>query len=212
MSRGNGSFTALRRLVDRRPELEHCQICNTGLIPGHQHLLEPGTRNLVCACDPCALLFPSRRNGKYKQVPRRVRILHDFRLSDGHWDSLMIPIGMAFLFESSVGKRMTALYPGPAGAVESLLPLTAWNDIAEENPILAEMEPDVEALLVNRLAHRAEGEVSEYYLAPVDRCYQLAGLIRTHWRGLSGGPEMWAETGRFFDELRRSAVGGGARA
>ena len=175
-------------------------MCNTGLIPGHQHLLEPATRRLVCCCDPCALLFPSRGNGKYRQVPRRVRVLENFLLTDGQWDSLMIPIGMAFLFESSTESRMTALYPSPAGAIESLLPLDAWNDLAQDNPILTGMEPDVEALLVNRLG------TGEYYLTPIDRCYQLVGLIRTHWRGLSGGTELWGETERFFDQLKKEAT------
>jgi hypothetical protein len=31
--------------------------------------------------------------------------------------------------------------------------LEAWNDIVQENPVLAAMEPDVEAFLVNRLGH-----------------------------------------------------------
>ncbi|HYZ82936.1 MAG TPA: DUF5947 family protein [Bryobacteraceae bacterium] len=199
LSSQNRSFATLRRFVERRPEPERCHMCSTELARGHQHLLELATRRLVCACDPCALLFPSRRNGKYKQVPRRIRILQDFRLSDGQWDSLMIPIGIAFLFESSRESRMTALYPSPAGAVESLLSLDAWNEIAEENPVLAGMEPDVEALLVNRLGD------GQYYLTPIDRCYQLVGLIRTHWRGLSGGSEMWEETERFFRELRSLA-------
>ena len=43
-------------------------------------------------------------------------------------------------------------------------------------------EPDVEALLVNRV-----GAVREYFIVPIDECYKLVGLIRLHWRGLSGG-------------------------
>ena len=48
--------------------------------------------------------------------------------------------------------------------------------------MLAELEPDVEALLVNRM----KGERA-YYRAPIDECFKLVGLIRMHWRGLSGG-------------------------
>jgi len=29
------------------------------------------------------------------------------------------------------------------------------------------------------------------------------GLIRTHWRGLTGGKEVWQQLGRFFDALER---------
>ena len=39
---------------------------------------------------------------------------------------------------------------------------------------------------------------------PIDECYKLVGLIRTHWRGLSGGDEVWDEIARFFDRLARA--------
>ena len=55
------------------------------------------------------------------------------------------------------------------------------------------MEPDVEALLINRV-----GPAREYFLAPIDECYRLVGLIRLHWRGLSGGTEVWKEIQGFF--------------
>ena len=56
-----------------------------------------------------------------------------------------------FLFKSTPENRVLALYPSPAGATESLLSLDTWDDIVHENPVLTEMEADVEALLVNRL-------------------------------------------------------------
>jgi len=31
------------------------------------------------------------------------------------------------------------------------------------------------------------------------------GLIRTHWRGLSGGTEVWREIGSFFAALKKRA-------
>ena len=63
--------------------------------------------------------------------------------------------------------------------------------------MLAQLEPDVEALLVNR----ARG-AREHWLVPIDDCYGLVGLIRTRWRGLTGGKEVWEEIGRFFDGAR----------
>jgi hypothetical protein len=55
---------------------------------------------------------------------------------------------------------------------------------------------------------------AEYYIAPIDECYKLVGLIRTNWRGLSGGTEVWIEIGRFFAELRSKSelVTGGSNA
>ena len=67
--------------------------------------------------------------------------------------------------------------------------------------MLARLEPDVEALLVNRL-----GPKRECYWVPIDRCYQLVGLIRLHWHGLSGGLGVWEQVERFFTGLREKAV------
>jgi len=113
---------------------------------------------------------------------------------------LLIPIGLAFFLKSSTEGRVIALYPSPAGPMESMLSLDAWEDIVADNPVLDTMETDVEALLVNRLNHGGE-----YYLAPVDRCYELVGLIRSNWRGLSGGTEVWEKIRRFFEELKEGA-------
>ena len=43
-------------------------------------------------------------------------------MTDAQWESLILPINLAFFFHSSVEGRTIALYPSPAGAVESLLP------------------------------------------------------------------------------------------
>jgi hypothetical protein len=109
---------------------------------------------------------------------------------------------MAFLFRSSLENKIVALYPSPAGAVESLLPLDAWAEIEAHNPSLHQLKPDIEALLVNRVGHAHGLRDAEYYIAPIDECYKLVGLIRTNWKGLSGGTEVWNEVGRFFTELR----------
>src|SRR3954453_22472252 len=109
--------------------VEFCDLCHVALAEEHQHLLEASTRRLECACDGCAILF-SGEGQKYRRVPRRIRYLPEFRLTDAQWDGLMIPIGIAFVFHDSKTGKVTALYPSPAGAVESLLTLEAWNEIA----------------------------------------------------------------------------------
>jgi hypothetical protein len=40
---------------------------------------------------------------------------------------------------------------------------------------------------------------------PVDRCYQLVGIIRQRWRGFTGGNDVWEAIRAFFDDLRREA-------
>jgi hypothetical protein len=117
-------------------------------------------------------------------------------LPDEAWESLALPINLAFFFYHTPGEKMVALYPSPAGVTESLLPLPAWQAIAAANPALREMAADVSALLVNRV-----GAARDYYIAPIDVCFELVGLIRVHWRGLSGGTEMWREIDAYFARL-----------
>jgi hypothetical protein len=162
-------------------------------------LLELGKRNIICACDACALLFSGQAAPRYRRIPRRIRMLRDLNLDDQQWDSLLIPISLAFFFYSSSAGRAVAYYPSPAGATESLLDLEHWDAIAEGNPVLKRMEPDVEALLVNRI-----GKPPEYYIAPIDLCYRLVGVIRKNWRGLSGGKEVWKQIDAFFVALKQA--------
>jgi hypothetical protein len=196
---------ALQRFLRPRPRVEVCELCSAVLGPEHQHLVEPAQRSLVCACDACAFLFSQQGRTKYKRLPRRVRFLPDLRITDGQWDSLAIPIGLAFLFHSSTLGRVVALYPSPAGATESLLSLATWNDLVEANPVLRDAESDVEALLVNRVGSLRGSSGPTHYLVPIDACYRLVGVIRAHWRGFSGGTELWQEVERFFADLDERA-------
>jgi hypothetical protein len=199
------AFGTLRQFVRRKKNVERCELCSAEVAPEHPHLIEPATRKLLCSCNACAILF-SAMGTKYKRIPRRVLALADFHLTDGQWESLMVPISMAFFYRSTPDARVVAFYPSPAGATESQLPLDTWQDIANANPPLANMEADVEALLVNRVGHVRGVAAPEYYVLPIDECYKLVGLIRTQWRGLSGGTEVWQEIGRFFDGLKERAT------
>lgn len=199
------SFAALKSLA-RKPSgggkvpRERCELCGAGVAHEHRHLVEPVSRRIICACDACSLLFLNQGETKYTRVPRQARYLRSFLITDGQWDSLLIPIGLAFFIKSSVEGRVVAMYPSPAGPTESLLPLETWMDLVQDNRVLETMEPDVEALLANRL-----DRPGEYFLAPVDKCYELVGLIRGNWRGLSGGTEVWQRIGDFFEQLKEGA-------
>lgn len=201
----NSSFANLRRLMRQRAPVERCELCSAGLAANHQHLIEPASRKLLCACDACSILFCNEES-KYRRVPKDIRSMPNFHLSEAQWESLMIPISMAFFFYSSPADRMLALYPSPAGATESLLTLGAWEEIAEQNPLLKELRPDVEALLVNRVRRGRETGAAEYFIAPIDECYRLTGLIRARWRGLSGGAEVWEKIEQFFAGLRDRSI------
>jgi hypothetical protein len=190
----------LRRFRQKRILEEKCELCGAGLSPSHRHLLEIFNSRIVCTCDPCAFRFQDVVAGRFKLIPRDVWRLPQLSLPDVEWENLALPINLAFFFYSSAEKKTKALYPSPAGATESLLPLSAWNIMAERNPQLRAMQPDVEALLVNRV-----GTQRDYYVVPIDVCFELVGLIRSHWRGLSGGDAVWQQVDSFFARLSAKA-------
>lgn len=194
-------FAPLRSFVGARPAAEQCDLCSAAIGPEHRHLLEVEPGRVICSCDPCALRFHGVISGRFRLIPRDVRSLGGFAMSDALWESLAIPISLAFFVDTSTAGRVIALYPGPAGITESLLTLDAWEDLRRDNSVLERMEPDVEALLVNRI-----GMTREYFLTPIDLCYELAGVIRLGWRGFSGGRDVWLEIDRFFERMRARAV------
>jgi hypothetical protein len=198
----------LRKFAEARPNdrplrhasVEQCELCSIRIPPRHRHLLEMPTQEIVCACDACALRFQDVVEGRFKLIPRDARALFGFKITDTDWENFALPINLAFFFYNTPNKKMMAYYPSPAGATESLLPLDAWESLRGQNPPLQKMLPDVEALLVNRAA-----KSRDYFIAPIDKCYELVGTIRMHWRGLSGGQEVWDKIESFFTHLKTNA-------
>jgi hypothetical protein len=191
------ALASLRRFVRPRALPERCALCDVALAREHPHLVEVASRRLVCACEACAVLFSSRVEARYRRVPRRIQFLTSFRLSDARWEGLQLPINLAFFLHSTPAGRVIALYPSPAGATEAWLSEEAWQALVADHPALRDLEPDVECLLVNRV-----GEARESYRVGIDECYKLVGLIRIHWRGLSGGAAVWEEIDRYFAGLK----------
>jgi hypothetical protein len=194
-------FRVLQQFAKSRKPLERCELCATPVSENHEHLIDPVARKIVCSCHACAILFSDQQAAKFKRIPRNISLLENFEITDAEWDSLMIPIGLAFFFYSTPEKKTIAVYPSPAGPMESLLKLETWEEIIRKNEkYLLSMQSDVEALLVNRVRQNRES-----YRVPIDECYKLVGIIRANWRGLSGGTEVWSEIASFFAELRKRA-------
>jgi hypothetical protein len=178
---------------------EACEMCAEPVGDGHSHVVNLDSRQIMCTCRACWLLFTHQgaAGGRYRAVPDRY--LHDprFGLGEAQWEALQIPVRVAFFFHNSDLGRVVAFYPSPAGATESLLPLEAWAEVVAANPAMTDLVPDVEALLVRRA-----GEGFECFLVPIDACYQLVGLVRMHWKGFDGGQEAWDAIDGFFDAVK----------
>jgi uncharacterized protein DUF5947 len=196
----------LRRFIggaSRPAPGERCEMCAEPIAAEHSHVANAEARTLLCACRACYLLFtrPGAAQGRYRAVPDRCLRLPGFRLSEPQWDALQIPVRMAFLFHNSTLGRVVTFYPSPAGATESLLPLDAWQDLVEANPLLTSLAPDVEALLV-RGSRSGGAEGFECFLVGIDACYELTGVVRRRWRGFDGGADAWRDIDAFFAGLR----------
>lgn len=175
-------------------------MCATPIGEWHGHVVDLEGRGLMCTCRGCALLFTAEGagGGRYKKVPERYQYASNVPVAELTWDSIGIPVAMAFFFTNSTMGRTVAFYPSPAGATESTLSLEAWTDLISSIPALSDLNPDVEALLVHK---HADG--FEFFAVPIDACYQLVGLVRTYWKGFDGGEEAWQAINEFFAGLRQ---------
>jgi hypothetical protein len=177
---------AQRSTVEREAALEHCELCGVPIPSEHRHVLELATRDVKCACRPCGLLF--ERAERMKLIPADVFRVGELAIDDVMWEELRLPVDIAFFFRS--GGSVKAYYPSPMGPTESLLTV--------EIPALEQLDDDVEALLVNRVRG-----ARQQWIVPIDVCYALVGLIRSHWKGLTGGADVWRELERFYEGLDR---------
>lgn len=191
---GNGSSQPAAEAEER------CDLCGIEVPPKHEHLLHLSERRILCVCATCW----AQRSGDPELRPTgsRVAWLEDFSMPDDLWARLEVPIGLAFFMFSSSVDAMVAMYPSPAGATESELELSAWEDLRAANPVLESLEPDAEALVVNRIS-----DPPQFAIAPIDECYGLVGAIKVNWEGISGGAAIEREVPAFFDRLRARTSG-----
>lgn len=200
---------SLRRIAQPRPleavvPDERCEFCAVDIGERHGHVADLQDHRLLCVCRPCYLLFGPRGSGggRYRGVGEEIRRVVDLQVTDVQWDALKIPVDLVFFFRQRGAEGLLTFYPGPGGATESLLDLTAWGDLVAANPVLDATEEDVEAVLLRR---HASGETFSCYLVPIDVCYELVGEVRLSWTGLGGGTEVWQRIGEFFEALDERA-------
>jgi len=181
---------------------ERCDMCAESIADRHEHVVNTESRSVLCTCRGCWLLFTSNgaAGGKYRAVPDRCVALGPLSVAAGAWEALQIPVSVAFFFRNSQVGVVTAFYPGPAGATQSLLPLDAWDELVASNHVLTTLVDDVEALLVRR-----DERHDEAFVVPIDACYELVGELRRRWKGFGGGTEAHDALDAFFDGLRERA-------
>ncbi|MET1059603.1 MAG: DUF5947 family protein [Nocardioides sp.] len=203
-------LAGLRRLATPRaprapepPPEERCEMCGVAVAEEHGHVADTQDHRLLCVCRPCYLLFSADGAGgaRFRGVGTTVHRVDDLTLDEVTWSALEIPVELAFFLGQGDPPSYAAFYPGPSGATESTLDLASWLDILAANPALARVQPDVEAIL---LRHHDPG--FSCYVTPVDVCYELVGIVRTHWVGLAGGAEVWERIDAFFDNLARRST------
>ena len=183
------------------PAESRCQVCALALeAHPHAHVVDLERRSLLCACEPCAALARAGA-ARYRLVPTRVLSDPAFVLDRAQWDALRIPVRLAFIFFNTPEDRWVAFYPSPAGAAESALSLDGFRALAARSPLVAAIEPDVEALLVRGHADGA----FDAFLVSIETCYRLVGQVRLHWKGIHGGDRAWREIAAFFAGLRAQA-------
>ncbi|RMI28578.1 DUF5947 family protein [Nocardia stercoris] len=201
----NSTAWILRRIAaDRAPRPapgERCEMCAEPVAAEHQHVVDVEGRQLMCVCRGCYLLFTDEHAAlRYRAVPQRYLSFPDFTMTRPEWDALEIPVGLAIFFHNSAAGRTVVLYPGPAGATESELPLPDRQTLIEQHPEFAAPAADVEALLI-RVPDR-DTAAAECLLLPIDACYEFIGRIRLLWRGFDGG----SDVRRFVDEFFATAA------
>jgi hypothetical protein len=198
---------ALRRIASPKPTAsapeERCEFCAAAIGDRHGHVADVADHRLLCVCRPCYLLFAPAGSGggRYKGIGEEVRRIEGLVMDEARWDALRIPVDLAFFFRQTGAPQLLAFYPGPGGATESLLDLSAWADIAMDNPGVEQAEPDVDAVLLRR----GDGSFA-CYVVPIDVCYELVGMVRLSWTGLGGGAEVWQAIDAFFAGLDERAT------
>jgi hypothetical protein len=191
----------LRDFAARGRTQDRCALCAAPVEGRHGHVVEAATGGVLCVCRGCAGVF-DHASGRFRRIPDRVVALDALRMSDEDWSAFAIPVGLAFFRRNSAQSKVQAFYPSPLGAVETSVPEPAWESLVGAHPELASMEPDVEAFLV-RVSNRRR----ECFIAPLDECHALIGLIRREWRGFTGGDGVAPALDRFFAELREKSGG-----
>lgn len=193
----------LRELEATRAAAEHCEMCASPLAGAQQrHLLDLVHHTFLSICNACALAFGPRgaNAGTYRLVPTRHLALLDFQDTGALWAGSEQAEKIAYVLRSSEAGRVLVLSLDPAGVRESLFDLECWRMLLNANPLLDSLEPDVEALLINRIER-----LPASYIVPIDTCSRLLGLLERCQQSQEGDQAIWKVAGAFFADIQAEA-------
>ena len=182
--------------------LARCRLCGEWLGEIHLHLWHVQERRSACACRRCETRDARNRMRGYRRMQPRVELLEGFEMSEAMWVALTTTVGLAnavaFFFRTSRTREVKACGPGRGESldvIETTVDPEAWATLVDRNPVLNDLESDVEALLVHRL-----GLNPEHYRVSINLAYRLTGLARGDWTVVP------ATVRDFFTALRRGGL------
>ncbi|GHH86806.1 hypothetical protein GCM10018793_60160 [Streptomyces sulfonofaciens] len=141
------------------------------------------------------------RGPRYRLIPQRRLRLAGTVIDDLGWAALRVPVTLAFFVVAAPpGDGVEAGYPSALGVTRATVDRAVWDAITARHPVLGGLAPGTEALLADRSGGRRE-----HWIVPLDDCYRLAAVLRTQWRGFTGGAEAEEQVRRFLAGLDPSA-------
>ena len=160
-------------------------MCSVPIPADHRHLLHVEERRdrLHLRDLPRALRRRGRvpADGQPHRLARRARALGRALgvVPDPDRPRVLLPLEHGRADGDGGSSRSTRARPARPSASSTSAP---WEQLVAANPVLEGLEPDAEALIVNRL-----GAARQHAIVPIDECYRLVGLVRVSWEGISGG-------------------------
>ena len=141
------------------------------------------SRRLVCAARPARCSSAASKSGLSPRAAATSSSCPTSASPTPQWESLLIPISLAFFFHSTPAERVRGRISqsgrGHRIALGIWKPGRRWST---RTPCWPRCNPTSRPCW--SIAWAAQ---RSYYRVPIDECYKLVGLIRVHWRGLSGG-------------------------
>ena len=198
--RSASPLSALRRIATRPPpdpDVETCDMCAEVIGEDHPHVVDIESRQLMCTCRGCMLLFTAETaHLRYRAVPDRYLSFPDFDAVRGRLGRARHPgrSGVLLLqFGSRAPGRLLSGSGGRdrVGARPGRLVRRAWPPTRSStcSPMTSRRCSSADPTMIIK---------PQCFLVPIDACYEFAGRLRQVWRGFDGGQDARAEIAGFF--------------